>query len=77
MEYIVKSGKNNIYCTDGLTHISSMVGPGGYSAKIYKSEKAAEKRAKTLVNGRVIDYPGQEEDIPPTDEKLEEWYQEV
>ncbi len=43
--YIVRSAKNNrlILCTDNQFHAESMVGVGGFSAKLYKTKKNAER----------------------------------
>ena len=50
--YIVISNINPalILCTDGEFHGRSQVGPGGYSAKVYKTETAAGKHNP----GRVV-----------------------
>lgn len=43
--YVVISNVNPalILCTDGDFHARSMVGPGGYCAKVYKTAEAAQK----------------------------------
>ena len=50
--YIVRTGngKNIVTEKDG-PQPESMIGPGGYPAKIYKSENAAKKRARRHLNG--------------------------
>jgi hypothetical protein len=54
MKFIVKAGKNNILCEGKHTAPANMVGPGGYEAKIYKTKKAAEKKASIFHQGRVV-----------------------
>lgn len=34
---------NAILCSDGKFHARSMVGPGGYCAKVYKTETGAKR----------------------------------
>ena len=45
MEFIVvhKHNPQAILCTDGEFHGRSMVGPGGWCAKVYKTRAMAEK----------------------------------
>lgn len=55
MSYIVRSKLNPklILCTNGDWMPESMVGPGGYSAKVYKTEAGA----KRVRDGHVIVEP--------------------
>lgn len=44
-KFIVRNGRNSatILCTDGNFHARCMVGPGGWCAKLYKTEAGAKK----------------------------------
>lgn len=43
--YLVLGAVNNnlVLCTDGEFHVKSVVGPGGYCAKVYKTEAGARR----------------------------------
>jgi hypothetical protein len=42
--YVVRSPLNPklVLCTDGELHVESQVGPGGYCAKVFKTERGAK-----------------------------------
>lgn len=45
--FIIKSVRANmILCTDGEMHAANLVGPGGWSPKVYKTYKGAERLAR-------------------------------
>lgn len=50
--YIVRSNLNTamLFCTDGDFHHETQCGPGGFCAKVYKTERGA----RAVRNGQVL-----------------------
>lgn len=59
--FIIKR-KISILCKDGEFHISSLVGPGGYSPKLYKTKNGA-KRYADRVGGYVVELNSRGEEV--------------
>jgi hypothetical protein len=55
--YIVRGAINPkmILCTDGEFHVESLIGPGGWSAKVYKTEAGAKRHNPGCSTQKVTD----------------------